>query len=57
MLCSVWGRLALIAGVRQLVLRLLCVFCVYIIHSLCIRTYHVRNNYVVYIVAMRPYLS
>jgi len=25
--------------------------------SLCIRTYHVRSNYVTYIVAMRPYLS
>ena len=24
---------------------------------MCIRTYHVRNNYVTYIVAMRPYLS
>jgi len=24
---------------------------------LCVRTYHVRNNYVTYIVAMRPYFS
>jgi len=24
---------------------------------MCIRTYHVRNNYVKYIVAMRPYFS
>ena len=24
---------------------------------MCIRTYHVRNNYVTYIVAMRPYFS
>ena len=24
---------------------------------MCVRTYHVRNNYVTYIVAMRPYLS
>jgi len=40
-----------------LVLRLLCVFhvCWYI--YLCVRTYHVRNNYVTYIVAMRPCLS
>jgi len=25
--------------------------------SLCVRTYHVHNNYITYIVAMRPYLS
>ena len=24
---------------------------------MCVRTYHVRNNYVTYIVAMRPYYS
>jgi len=24
---------------------------------MCVRTYHVRNNYVTYIVAMRPYFS
>ena len=37
----------------RLVLRLLCRFCV----CMCVRTYHVRNNYVTYIVAMRPYSS
>jgi len=43
----------------QLVLRLLCGFHVYIYIYiyLCIRTYHVRKNYVTYIVAMRPYFS
>ena len=43
----------------RLVLRLLCHFRVCISAYLCIRTYHVRNNYVTYIVAMRPstYLS
>jgi len=44
--CEVRGRL---------VLRLLCVFCVCWHIYLCVRTYHVRNNYVTYIVAMRPY--
>ena len=39
----------------RLVLRLLCCFCVCI--YMCVRTYHVRNNYVTYIVAMRPYFS
>ena len=29
----------------------------YIYIHMCVRTYHVRNNYVTYIVAMRPYLS
>jgi len=40
----------------RLVLRLLCVFrvCWYI--YLCVRTYHVCNNYVTYVVAMRPCL-
>ena len=40
----------------QLVLRLLCGFrvCIYIYVCMCVRTYHVRNNYVTYIVAMRP---
>ena len=37
----------------QLVLRLLCDFHI----CMCVRTYHVRNNYVTYIVAMRPYFS
>jgi len=38
----------------RLVLRLLCCFrvCWYI--YMCVHTYHVRNNYVTYIVAMRP---
>jgi len=38
-----------------LVLRLLCGFriCVYI----CVHTYHVYNNYITYIVAMRSYFS
>jgi len=40
-----------------LVLRLLCRFRVCISVDLCVHTYHVRNNYVTYIVAMRPYLS
>ena len=25
--------------------------------SLCVRTYHMHNNYIMYIVAVRPYLS
>jgi len=29
--------------------------CIYLF--LCVRTYHVRNNYIMHIVAMRPYLS
>jgi len=37
----------------RLILRLLCVFHV----CLCVPTYHVLNNYVTYIVAMRPYFS
>ena len=37
----------------SLVLRLLCSFCV----CMCTHTYHVCNNYVTYIVAMRPYFS
>ena len=44
----------------RLVLRMLCVFhvCWYNIYIyLWIRTYHVRNNYVTYIVAMQPCLS
>jgi len=43
----------------QLVLRLLCVFnvCIYNIYYLCIPTDHVRNNYITYIVAMRPYFN
>jgi len=32
-------------------------FHVYIYISWCIPTYHVRNNYITYIVAMRPYFS
>jgi len=41
----------------QLVLRSLCGFriCIYI--YMCVHTYHVHNNYVTYIVAMRPYFS
>jgi len=41
----------------RLVLRLLCRFRVCISVDLCVCIYHVRNNYVTYIVAMRPYLS
>ena len=43
----------------RLVLRLLRVLhvCWYIYIYLCVRTYHVRNNYVTYIVAMRPQLE
>ena len=37
--------------------RLLCGFCVCRNIYLCVRTYHVCNNYVTYIVAMRPYFS
>jgi len=48
---------ALILPARRLVLRLLCRFCVCISVALCVRTYHVHNNYVTYIVAMRPYFS
>ena len=40
----------------RLVLRLLLPFLRLYIY-MCIRTYHVRNNYVRYIVAMRPYFS
>jgi len=29
--------------------------CIYI--CMCVRTYHVHNNYVTYIVAMQPYFS
>jgi len=39
-----------------LVLKLLCVFRVCIFY-LCVRTYHMCNNYVTYIVSMRPCLS
>ena len=54
----VWCNLSLFTGWRcftcgRLVLRLLCVFYI----SLCVLTYHVHNNYVIYIVAMRPYFS
>ena len=41
----------------RLVLRLLCGFHVYIYIYMCVRTCHVRNNYVTYIVAMQPYFS
>ena len=37
----------------QLVLRLLCGFHI----CMCVRTYHVCNNYVMYIVTMRPYFG
>ena len=40
-----------------LVLRLLCGFRVCIYVCMCVCTYHVRNNYVTYIVAMRPYFK
>jgi len=56
MLCSVWGRLAPIVvtsrcavDAPKIALRFLCLY-----HSLCVCTYHVCNNYVTYIVAMRP---
>jgi len=39
------------------VLRLLRRFRVCIYIYMCVRTYHVRKNYVTYIVAMRPYFS
>jgi len=41
-----------------LVLRLLCGFrfCWYMVF-MCSRTFHVRNNYITYIVAIRPYFS
>jgi len=38
----------------KITLRFACLF-VYI--HLCVRTYHVRNNYVTYIVAMQSYFS
>jgi len=43
----------------QLFLRLLRIFrvCLYVYIYLCVRTYHTHNNYVTYIVAMRPYFS
>ena len=37
----------------QLVLRLSCGFHI----CMCVHTYHVRNNYIMYIVTMRPYVS
>ena len=40
---------------RGLVLRL--IICCAFVWDLCVRTYHVRNNYVTYIVAMRPCFS
>ena len=40
-----------------LVLRLLCGFHVCIYICVCVCTYHVCNNYVTYIVAVRPYFS
>ena len=42
-----------------LVLRLLCIFCVclYLHVCMCVHTYRVHNNYVMYIVAMRPYFN
>jgi len=40
----------------KITLRFLCLLVyIYVYIYLCIRTYHVRNNYVTYIVAMRPY--
>jgi len=42
---------------RWLFLRLLHVFCIRLHLSLCIHTYHVCNNYIMYIVAMQPYLT
>ena len=41
----------------QLVLRLLFIFCICLYVYLCVPTYHMRNNYVTYIVAMQPYFS
>ena len=41
----------------RLVLRSLCTFRVCLYIYLCVRTYHVCNNYVTRIVAMQPYLS
>ena len=46
----------------RLVLRLLCDFlvclCIYIYIYLCVRTYHVHNNYVMNIVvAMQPFID
>jgi len=41
----------------RLVLRLLCRFHICISVYLCVRTYHMCDNYVMYIVAMRPYFS
>jgi len=40
-----------------LVLRLLWRLHVCIYICMCVRTYHVRNNYIMYIVAMRPYFN
>jgi len=60
-----WHRCGLIAYLTVftsrprgwLVLRLLCHFRVCISVYLCVRTYHERDNYVTYIVAMQPYFS
>ena len=41
----------------RLVLRLLCGFRVCIYICMCVRTYHLCNNYVTYIFAMQPYFS
>jgi len=54
----VWCNLSLFTGWPcftrgRLVLRLLCFFHI----SLCVLTDHVHNNYVMYIVVMRPYFS
>ena len=39
------------------VLRLLCVFHICWYMYLCVCTYHVRNNYITYIVALQPCFS
>jgi len=40
---------------RQLILRLLYIFCICLLVALCVSTYRLHNDYVIYIVAMRLY--
>ena len=47
-----FDQLAVCEASGRLVLRLLYVFCVCFLVGLCIPSYHVRNNYITYIVAM-----
>ena len=57
-LCWVYYQPAAHFACSWLVLRLLCgLHSNFVYIYLCVRTYHVRNNYVTYIVAMRPYFS